>query len=1087
MAQAQVVNDDLMFMLQEKPTPVTLKGASVQKVIDATQKEIVSKDVISKFLTDMLFKDKHQKDGAENKDGEARKPKVTFIQKTKKTITRRTTMKPKNVVKTSKKVKEFSSKIVSTKVKHLHDVLDLRINRDLIDQLHNYEKPSVEIEISPYYLANRNAFKESIKRLLRSNELYQENIDEETCDPKTKDVYDVFHPMKHQMFVRDYLSLMTPYRGVLLFHGLGSGKTCTSIGIIESLKEDKKVYILTPASLKQNYISQMQFCGDKIYNSNQHWRFYEIAKTREEIKARFMDVVNKLSKILFLTPGFIVKQRGVWIIDSTQKPNLYSYDEATRIQIRTQVETSISRRFEFISYNGQLTRKDYFDKLTKKGNPFDNSVVCIDEAHNVVSGIVNRLKEPESNSMRLYHLLMDAENCKIIMLSATPLINYPNEIAVMSNILRGYIKTLEITLEVHGKKVDKSFFESLFRRYGFVDYIDFTKKEGKFTLIITKTPYGFVRAEGSDRTYEGVIQGKNTYDMRTFEVNVEKILNNERIDPKNKKSAKLFTITKKTLKRNLNLPDNQEEFEALFMYGDASAKSKSKAAAAASSSSTELRKRDPSTVTLETKHKLQRRLVGLVSYLGDKQSLMPDIKNQSIVKIPMSDYQLPKYADARRNEIKVEKKPKRGDLYSTSNSSYRTYSRAFCNFVFPEGITRPTLFSEKIKDVDLSKIDEDFADIVDDTVKDANLEGKFEEGSPTSKMADKLAIYYEKIRNVLGQIRDRSDEFLTPENLINYSPKFLKILENIIDEEHLGSHLLYSHFRTVEGIEIFKMVLEQNGFVELALRKNGAGEYVLNIPEDKLDYPKFALYTGMEDSDEREVVRNIFNNDWEQLSKTLRQQVESLQQNEFGQVCKLLMITSSGAEGINLRNVRYVHIMEPYWHPVRIEQVIGRARRICSHQSLPIEYQNIETFLYVSTLSDEQKTKKEFKELVNTDKNLTSDESLLDIMDRKHRINQTLLQALKEVSIDCTLNMDKSEAKACFRIPDTASSSDYLTRPSYLERSGEAKVQEKKTRYKIHEGDKLIDADLFEQDGTVKVVGKVVMVDGKKKYKLYKK
>ena len=225
MAQAQVINDDLMFMLQEKPTPVTLKGASVQKVIDATQKEIVSKDVISKFLTDMLFKDKHQKDGAENKDGEARKPKITFIQKTKKTITRRTTMKPKNVVKTSKKVKEFSSKIVSTKVKHLHDVLDLRINRDLIDQLHNYEKSSVEIEISPYYLANRNAFKESIKRLLRSNELYQENIDEETCDPKTKDVYDVFHPMKHQMFVRDYLSLMTPYRGVLLFHGLGSGKT----------------------------------------------------------------------------------------------------------------------------------------------------------------------------------------------------------------------------------------------------------------------------------------------------------------------------------------------------------------------------------------------------------------------------------------------------------------------------------------------------------------------------------------------------------------------------------------------------------------------------------------------------------------------------------------------------------------------------------------------------------------------------------------------------------------------------------------------------------------------------------------------
>ena len=67
------------------------------------------------------------------------------------------------------------------------------------------------------------------------------------------------------------------------------------------------------------------------------------------------------------------------------------------------------------------------------------------------------------------------------------------------------------------------------------------------------------------------------------------------------------------------------------------------------------------------------------------------------------------------------------------------------------------------------------------------------------------------------------------------------------------------------------------------------------------------------------------------------------------------MITASGAEGINLKNVRYVHLIEPYWHPVRIEQVIGRARRICSHKDLPPEQRNIETFLYITKLSDSQK------------------------------------------------------------------------------------------------------------------------------------
>ena len=45
----------------------------------------------------------------------------------------------------------------------------------------------------------------------------------------------------------------------------------------------------------------------------------------------------------------------------------------------------------------------------------------------------------------------------------------------------------------------------------------------------------------------------------------------------------------------------------------------------------------------------------------------------------------------------------------------------------------------------------------------------------------------------------------------------------------------------------------------------------------------------------------------------------------MGEIIKVFMITSSGSEGINLRNTRYVHIMEPYWHPVRTEQVIGRA------------------------------------------------------------------------------------------------------------------------------------------------------------------
>ena len=69
--------------------------------------------------------------------------------------------------------------------------------------------------------------------------------------------------------------------------------------------------------------------------------------------------------------------------------------------------------------------------------------------------------------------------------------------------------------------------------------------------------------------------------------------------------------------------------------------------------------------------------------------------------------------------------------------------------------------------------------------------------------------------------------------------------------------------------------------------------------------------------------------------------------NIMGGIIKVLMITASGAEGITLKNCRFVHITEPYWHPVRVEQVIGRAVRICSHKDLPTHLRNVKVLMYL--------------------------------------------------------------------------------------------------------------------------------------------
>ena len=110
--------------------------------------------------------------------------------------------------------------------------------------------------------------------------------------------------------------------------------------------------------------------------------------------------------------------------------------------------------------------------------------------------------------------------------------------------------------------------------------------------------------------------------------------------------------------------------------------------------------------------------------------------------------------------------------------------------------------------------------------------------------------------------------------------------------------------------------------------------------------------------EEKEIIRNIFNNSWDLVPDTIVNQLKGKMgdklDNRHGEIIKVFMITSAGAEGISLRNVRYVHIVEPYWHPVRMEQVIGRARRICSHQDLPEKERKVDVNLYLMTFTKEQ-------------------------------------------------------------------------------------------------------------------------------------
>ena len=200
---------------------------------------------------------------------------------------------------------------------------------------------------------------------------------------------------------------------------------------------------------------------------------------------------------------------------------------------------------------------------------------------------------------------------------------------------------------------------------------------------------------------------------------------------------------------------------------------------------------------------------------------------------------------------------------------------------------------------------------------------------------------------------------------------------------------------------------------------------ILN-PEN-IGKPSFVLYTGTEDSEQKEIIRNIFNNEWKKVPSTIVEELTKKAENNYhGEIIKVFMITAAGAEGISLQNVRYVHITEPYWHPVRIEQVIGRARRICSHHNLPEDERNVKVYIYLMTFSEDFKKKDKLSiecklhDVSKIDKKtpLTSDEALYEISNIKETINKQLLKAVKESSMDCLLyaKVEGKEKLTCFAI-----------------------------------------------------------------------
>ena len=953
----------------------------------------------------------------------------------------KTTIEEKIILDKSDKPKK--KKIIIINDNNMNNSNTIKIKNEIMNRLpQQLIKNNVILKTSKFYLNNRKLFIKNFNEIFKKyeNEIKKYENEDVSCDSRI-DNRELFI---HQKIVRDYLNTYTPYRGLLIYHGLGSGKTCTSIAIAEGMKSDKRIFIMTPASLKMNYFSELKKCGDDLYKKKQYWEFIST-----EGQPEYLEI---LSNVLSLPESYINHKKGAWMVNVTKNDNYETLTSEEQKEIDTQLNIMIRSKYTDINYNGLNNEK--IDNLTQKNtiNPFDNSVVIIDEAHNFVSRIVNSIKKREKNkknnsegkanlddkptiSMILYHHLMNATNIRIVLLSGTPIINYPNEVAVLFNILRGYIKTwtFEITVNTDNKITKETilqFFKNA--RFNTFDYIEYSGNK----LIITRNPFGFINTFNTNKQTKKTTTTLNKTTRKNININGGGSIFDDYdgviLDSTGNISDEEF---KQTIKRILELnqlrilsisftanrclPDIEETFFNNFIS---------------------LEKTD-----IINKDVFKRRILGLTSYFRSSQEkLLPRyIMNKSaddeesvfhIIKCPMSEYQFTRYVTIRETEIqknrdvlKMKTINDKNGIY-LENSTYRIYSRAVCNFAFPNPPGRPLPLQKDQTDLD----EDDF---------DGNTE--------LAGVEDNDNININPNQDYLNRIRQAMNDINTPEylsreqQLTTYSPKFAQFLDIFKDNDiNHGCHLLYSNFRTIEGIGLLRLILLNNGYEEFKIHKTATKEWEIsninntnNVFSNIYTSKRFVLYTGTETAEEKEIIRNIYNGDWDLVPSgivnTLRN--TGYTDNLYGEVIRLFMITASGSEGINLRNVRFVHIIEPYWNLTRIEQIIGRARRICSHSSLPEELRTVKVFMYI-TVFDDKNTNNEGKtqiEVINEknmdiklqdtsrlNKNvcLTTDESLMETSEIKNHINTKILTAIKETAIDCRLyeNAHSSENLKCF-------------------------------------------------------------------------
>ena len=244
----------------------------------------------------------------------------------------------------------------------------------------------------------------------KNNKMTREKIKEITdklCNERE------FELAPHQMFVRNFLSFQTPYNGLLLYHGVGTGKTCSAISVSEEMREynkqmniSKEILVVASPNVQTNFKLQL-FNEKKLKEINGLWNIKSCTGNK------FLKEINPMN-MKGLPKSDVVKQ----------------------------INRIIKQNYKFLGY---VEFSNYITKIIDKAkqkrknvkkvirNEFSDRLLIIDEVHNL--RVTDKVKDVKKSTENLKKVVVYSNNLKLLLLSATPMYDNAREIVWILNIL----------------------------------------------------------------------------------------------------------------------------------------------------------------------------------------------------------------------------------------------------------------------------------------------------------------------------------------------------------------------------------------------------------------------------------------------------------------------------------------------------------------------------------------------------------------------------------------------------------------------------------------------------------------------------